>query len=346
MSQASPNPIAADFRSDACSLPTPAMLQAMAQAEVGDDDFGEDPTVNRLERDVAELLGKPAGLFVQSGTMGNLVALMAHVQPGDEILVSPHFHLFDHEGEAVQRVVGCRFRFLADRVEGCRVYLTKEDDTGRARLLSLENTVNRLGGTVIPPCHLADLSAWVRGRGLAVHLDGARIFNAACFLGVPPATLAEPVDSVMVTFTKALAAPAGAALAGSSEFICRARRFRWMLGGNWKQGGVIAAACLVGLRTMLDQIPLDHATARQLAESLNAIPGVSVNLDRVVTNLIYMSLEDPCLNPAAVEELLAGHGIRIGRFKNRVSRLCIYKDIDRPAVELLLDGMREAVRKA
>jgi len=342
-----------DLRSDASSLPTPAILQAIIEAEIGNDDFGEDPSIRRLEEEIALLLGKPAALFVQSGTMGNLVALLAQVNRGESILVGPHFHVFDHEGEAVERIVGCHFVLLEDRVDDGLTFLygdalTREapDRGSRPVLLSLENSVNRLGGTLLPLDHMTDLYSLAKSVGLQVHLDGARLFNAAAALEVSPASLAKRADTVMVTFTKALAAPAGAAVAGPEDVIARARHCRWLLGGNWKQGGVLAAACLTAMRTMMDRIPQDHATARRLAKGLNAIPGIRVNLDRVVTNIIQMHIDDPALDPGAVESFLAASGIKIGRFKNRMSRLVTYKDIDSQAVDFVLDCVREAVNQA
>jgi threonine aldolase len=343
-----------DFRSDACSLPTAEMRRAMARAEVGNDDFSEDPTINLLEEEVAELLGKPAALFVQSGTMANLAALLAQVNPGDAVLVGPHFHIYDHEGEAVRRIVRSCFSCIPDSVNGFLTYLLTdllphpEPNCGAAtsapRLLVLENSVNRLGGTLISQRHLANLAEWSHEQAIPVHLDGARLFNAAAALGVTPAALCEKADTVMVVFTKALAAPAGAALAGEKEIIERARNYRYMLGGNWKQGGVLAAACLVALRTMLERIPDDHMTARRLAEGLHSIPGIRVELQRVVTNIVQMHLEDPELDPQAIESALWEAGVRIGRFKNAMSRLVTYKDIGVDQIDFALERIRESVK--
>jgi threonine aldolase len=347
-------PMIIDFRSDACSLPTAEMRRAMAEAEVGNDDFSEDPTINLLEEEVAALLDKPAALFVQSGTMANLAALLSQVNPGETVLVGPNFHIYDHEGEAVRRIVGSCFSCIPDRVNGCMTYLLTDlfpqpepfcgTATAPARLLALENSVNRLGGTLISPRHLAELAEWAYEQGIPVHLDGARLLNAAAALGVSPAALSEKADTVMVVFTKALAAPAGAALAGEKEIIQRARNYRYMLGGNWKQGGVVAAACRVALRTMPERIPDDHTAARRLAEGLHSIPGIRVELQRVVTNIVQMHLEDPELDPQAIESSLREAGVRIGRFKNAMSRLVTYKDIGLKQVDHALERIREAVK--
>jgi threonine aldolase len=331
-----------DLRSDACTLPTLAMRQAMAKAVVGNDDFSEDPTVRRLEETVARLLGKDAAVFVHSGTMGNMVGIMSQVEPGGQVLTSSSFHVVDYEREAMLRVARCSFQILDEETHGgkTRLLLTPSEHNGKgrgARLLSLENTVNRLGGTLLTPDHLEELYRWAGRQPLAVHLDGARLFNAACALGVSPAELARSADTVMIAFTKALAAPAGSALAGARDTIEKARRFRWMLGGNWKQGGMVAAACLTGLETMVSRIPEDHRRARRLAEGLNSIPGITVDLSRVVTNIVLMRIEDSRIDPARLKSGLEENGACIGDFKEgNISRLVTHKDIDDAAIDRFL----------
>ena len=332
-------PLWADFRSDACSIPSPAMRRAMADAEVGNDDFREDPTIRRCEDQVAVLLGKPAALFVQSGTMGNLVALMTHLDRGDCILTSQNFHIAYWEGDAVHRVVGAEFEFLSDTTHGA--WTTIENwptQRGANRLLCLETPVNRLGGTLLPLNHLHDLRQRAEAWGIPTHMDGARFFNASCAMEVEPAVLAACSDSVSVSFNKALGAPAGAALVASSEFIERARRFRWMLGGAWKQGGVLAAACLAGLRSIPERIAEDHRLARQLAEGLQSIPGVSVDLEQVVTNLVFVRVVDPAVDLTVLQQTLRDHGVAIGRFKeNRVSRLVTHQDVNRESIQRFIE---------
>ena len=332
-----------DLRSDASTLPTPAIRRAMAEAAVGNDDFGEDPTVGQLEETVARLLGKEAAVFLQSGTMGNLVAVLSQVEPGGQVLIPRSFHIFDHEREAMLRVTSCSFELLGDETCGgeTRLRVPKRSD---APLLCLENTVNRLGGTLLHPLHIEEVCTWAREHGLLVHLDGARLFNAACALGVSEAELARHADTVMVVFTKVLAAPAGAALAGSRATIERARRARWMLGGNWKQGGMIAAGCLTALETMRDRISDDHTRARRLAEGLNAIPGVRVDLSRVVTNIVYMRIEEDSVDLDRFTAAVESGGARIGRFKpDKSCRLVTHKDIDDAGVDRFLELAADAV---
>jgi threonine aldolase len=331
-----------DLRSDACTLPTPAMRQAMAEAAVGNDDFSEDPTVRRLEETVAGLLGKEAAIFVQSGTMGNLVGIMSQVEPSGQVLTSSNFHVVDHEQEAMLRIARCSFWMIDDETldGGTKLLVPPSKANGNARdarLLSVENTVNRLGGTLLTLDHLKELYSWATQQHVAVHLDGARLFNAACALEVSPAELARFADTVMVAFTKALAAPAGAALAGPRDTIDRARRFRWMLGGNWKQGGMLAAACLTGLETMVSRIPEDHCRARRLAEGLNSIPGITVDLSRVVTNIVLMRIEDTLIDPTRLKSGLEENGAFIGAFRRgNISRLVTHKDIDDDAIDRFL----------
>ena len=337
-----------DLRSDACTLPTPRMRQAMAEAAVGNDDFSEDPTVLRLEQAAARLLGKEAAIFVQSGTMGNLVGIMSQVEPGEPVLTCCSFHVADHEREAMLRIARCSFQVMGEETEDGKTRLILPPGKGNengldARLLSLENTVNRLGGTLLTLDHLEELYGWAWQQGVAVHLDGARLFNAACALEVSPADLARFADTVMVVFTKALAAPAGAVVAGAHDVIDRGRRFRWMLGGNWKQGGMIAAACLTGLETMVSRIPEDHRRARRLAEGLNSIPGITVDLSRVVTNIVLMRIEEG-LDPASLKSALEANGAYIGSFRQgNVSRLVTHKDIDDAAVDRFLSLVKQEV---
>jgi threonine aldolase len=332
-------PLWADFRSDACTVPNAAMRRAMAEAEVGNEDFHEDPTIRRCEHEIAAMLGKPAALFVQSGTMGNLVALMSHLERGGSVLTSPNSHIAYWEGDAVRRVVGADFEFVSDKTAG--PWTTIEDwptERGTIRLLCLETPVNRLGGTLLPLEHLGALRERAAAWKIPVHLDGARLFNASCAMGIEPALVADCCDSVTVSFNKAVGAPAGAALVGSQDLIDRARRFRWMLGGAWKQGGVLAAACLVGLLSLPERIAADHRLARELAEGLRAISGVSVDLDRVVTNLVLVQVVDPAVDLPSLQQGLREHGVAIGRFKEHgIARLVTHQDIRRDSLPRFLE---------
>ena len=263
-----------DLRSDTVTLPTPAMRQAMADAEVGDDVFGEDPTVNRLEERAAELLGKEAALFTASGTMSNLLAVLTHTQRGDEVLLGSEAHIFWSEVGGAATLVGVQPRTLPNRPDGTldptlvEAAIRRPDvhhpQTG---LLCLENTHNRCGGGVMTVEETATLSEVAHDRGIPVHLDGARLFNAAVALERPAKDLTAPVDSVCFCLSKGLGAPVGSLLGGSREFVDRARKYRKMVGGGMRQAGVIAAAGLVALTTMIDRMAEDHANARRLALS-------------------------------------------------------------------------------
>jgi threonine aldolase len=316
----------------------------MAEAEVGNDDFAEDPTIRRLEERVAALLGKPAALFVQSGTMGNLVALLCHLERGDHLLTSRSFHIYYWEGDAVRRVVGADFELVADDTRGAfTTVATPSDSAVQSRLLCLENPANRLGGTLLSLHHLRELRGWAARHGLPVHLDGARFFNAVCALDVEPAALAGCFDTVTLSFNKAVGAPAGAAVVASEEVIARARRFRWMLGGAWKQGGILAAACLAGLDALPARITEDHRLARELAEGLNAVPGLRVDLEQVVTNIVLLRVKDPDVDLEALQSELRRRGVGIVRFKEgRISRLVTHGDVSRESVQrfvTLLGGL-------
>jgi threonine aldolase len=267
-----------DLRSDTVTKPTPAMRAAMAAAEVGDDVFGDDPTVNRLEARAAEAVGKEAALFVPSGTMANLVALLTHSNPGDEVILGDQSHIFQYEVGGAARIAGLVTRTLANRPDGTldpeelRAAIRPETiHSPGSRLLCLENTHNRCAGAALPPAAVAGLAEIARRRGLAVHLDGARIFNAAAALGVTAAELAAPCDSISFCFSKGLGAPVGSVLCGKREFIDRARRFRKLLGGGMRQAGVLAAAALYALDNHIERLPEDHTNARRLAEGLAAL---------------------------------------------------------------------------
>jgi len=341
-----------DLRSDVCSMPTVAMRQAMASADIGVDDYGEDESINRLERRFAEYLNKEAALFVHSGTMGNLIAVMTHLEPEEKALISKHFHIFDYEGDAMRRVARCKFGIVPDMtVKGLtRLHLDQCERLFHKRhtpkLMCLENPVCRLGGTLITLEHMAELKAAADAFRIPVHLDGARLFNAACALKLSCADLVSHVHTVMVDFVKAPAAPVGAMLAGPAEFISRARRFRWMLGGHWKQGGVLAAACEVAMDTMIERVTEDHATARQLAEGLNAIDGLMVDLDQVMTNIVLLKVVAPDIDLDQLTHALERRGARIGRFKSdRHCRLVTHHGVNAEAVSRFVDWVAQAANE-
>ncbi len=326
------------------------MRRAMAEAQVGNDDFRDDPTINQLEERGAHLLGKEAALFVHSGTMANLTAVMSHVEAGATILVGERFHIFDYEGAAMRRVAGVEFALVADQTCGGSTRLLVEEleiKGPEPALLCLENSVNT-PGTLIEMDHMNELAGWAAERGMPVHLDGARFFNACIGLGVDPRELASCADSVSLGLSKALAAPCGSLLVGSGEFIEQARHNRWMLGGNWKQGGVVAAACLAALDTMNERMVQDHENASRLARGLDAVEGLAVDLSRVVTNILYMQVTEDRLDLEAWSNFMARHGVLTGRFESE--RFCRWvthpdiaaEDIDR-AVELAAEAVHWAL---
>jgi len=281
-----------DLRSDTITQPTPAMRQAMAEAPVGDDVFGEDPTIRRLERETAEALGKPAAVFMPSGTMTNQVALRTHTEPGDEVVLDADSHIYFYEAGAPAALCGVMCRLLPGRrgmftADELRAALRPVDvHCPRTKLVCVENTHNRGGGSIWPIEQIAEVAEAARHAGLKLHMDGARLWNASVATGIPESRYASYFDSVSVCFSKGLGAPVGSALAGGQEFIARARRFRKMFGGGMRQGGIIASGALHGLRNHRARLADDHANARALAQALAAMPGVELDLADVETNIV------------------------------------------------------------
>ena len=292
-----------DLRSDTVTRPTPAMLQAMTSAPLGDDVMGDDPTVNRLQQAVAERAGKAAGLFFPSGTQSNLAGLMAHCERGDEYLVGQLAHTYKYEGGGAAVLASIQPQPIEHAEDGSlpleklAAALKPEGDPhfARTRLLALENTFH---GKLIPADYIRAATDWARSHGLGTHLDGARVFNAAVASGKPLADMCESFDSVSICFSKGLGAPVGSVLVGSAELIARARRWRKMLGGGLRQSGVLAAACLYALEHNVDRLADDHDNARQLAEGLRGIAGVRVLSQD--TNMVFAQFE-----PARCEALTA-----------------------------------------
>lgn len=336
-----------DLRSDTVTQPTEAMREAMARAEVGDDVFGEDPTVNALEALAAARMGKGAGVFVPTGTMSNLIAVMAHTQKGDEIIVDDQAHTFLMEAGAPAAVAGTMPRALPTEwgfISGAQLEATlRPVDSHHAptSLVVMENTHNRHGGTVATPEQVDDLAAAAHRHGIRVHLDGARIFNAAVALGVPAARLAAAADSVTFCLSKGLSAPVGSVLCGEGDFIQRARRFRKMVGGGMRQAGVLAAAGIVALEQMIDRLADDHRLARMLAEALSGIPGLAIEAARVQTNMVRIDL--PGHDARAVAAGLRDRGVRISTVGPHRLRLVTNRHVTPDDVPAIVDAFRRAV---
>jgi threonine aldolase len=304
-----------DLRSDTITQPTPAMRNAMANAEVGDDVLGDDPTVQLLEQQVASLLGKEAALFTPSGTMANQIAIRAHTQPGDEILIDANAHVYFYESGAPAALAGV----MCGLLPGQRGIFTPDDILNALRpnnhhfpptkLVCLENTHNRGGGSIWPLQQIEEVAVASRNHNLKLHLDGARLWNASVASGIPEATYAQYFDSVSVCFSKGLGAPVGSALCGPADFIDRARRFRKMFGGAMRQSGILAAAALYALENHRDRLAEDHLHAQQLATGLAATPGVQVDPITVETNILMIHV--PGIDAPKLADALNQAGVRM-----------------------------------
>lgn len=309
-----------DLRSDTVTWPTPEMRRAMAEAPVGDDVYGEDPTVNRLQEEAARRFGKEAGLFVASGTMGNLVAVLAHCGRGDEVILGDRAHTFLYEAGGIAALGGVHPHTLPVQPDGT-LQLDQIRDAIRpdnvhmppTRLIALENTQGTVGGIPVPKSYIDAVGDIAKEHGLALHIDGARIFNAAVALNCEVDQLTAAADSVSFCLSKGLCAPVGSVLVGSREFITRAHRIRKLVGGAMRQAGILAAAGLVALDTMPQRLADDHATARRLAKGLAAIPQIVIDLPRVQTNMVFFALrEDAGITALELAERLAACNIRVG----------------------------------
>jgi threonine aldolase len=337
-----------DLRSDTVTLPTPAMRQAMFEAELGDDVYGEDPTVNRLEAMAAERLGKEAAVFVPSGTMANLVCLLTHCARGDEAIMGHLAHTFLFEAGSSAAVGGIHPHTVPNQPDGtlnlddiqAAIRDPGNDHYPHSRLICLENTHNRRGGAVLAPSYIAQVRALADRHGLAIHLDGARIFNAAVALRVPASTLAHDADSVSFCLSKGLSAPVGSLVCGPSEFIRRARRQRKMLGGGMRQAGVLAAAGIVALETMVDRLADDHDNAQRLAEGLARLRGIILDPVRVVTNIVIFELAPDVLTPADLVAGLAARGVKLGDIGGRKFRAVTHYGVETADIDYALDAFQ------
>jgi threonine aldolase len=349
--------IPVDLRSDTVTRPTPEMRQAMANADVGDDVYGEDPTVNRLEERAAELFGKPAAIFVPTGTMGNQVAIKVHTQPGQEIICEERAHIFNYEMAMLSRFSGClprpvttpdgllRWPEVRRKISGKTYYLAQ---TG---LISLENTSNMWGGIIYPQEIADEVCERAHEAGLPVHLDGARIFNAAVVLGKPVAELARKFDSVMFCLSKGLGAPAGSMLLGSSEFIVEARKVRKALGGGMRQAGILAAAGLIALEKHPSRLHEDHANAQFLAQGLAQVPGIRIDPAKAPTNILIFDISGTGMDSSEFSRKLRERQVLASGVNGETMRFVTHMDVGRAACERALRAVeaictRNAVRAA
>jgi threonine aldolase len=334
-----------DLRSDTVTRPTPEMRRAMAEAEVGDDVWGDDPTVRELERETAHMLGKEAAVYVPSGTMGNQISVRVNTRHGDEILLHEEAHIIEHEQGGAAALAGVQTRLLPGAggvvdLDELRRWLKDPADYHHARqsLLCLENTHGNHGGRIYPRERFDEAVALAREHGPAVHVDGARIWNASVATGRSPAELAAGADTVSVCFSKGLGAPIGSAVAGSAETVDRARRVRKLLGGGMRQAGIVAAGALHALRHHVERLADDHRNARVLAGGLAGFPRVTVDPQQVETNIVLARLADD--DPASAPELvtqLGGAGVLCASLNDRTIRFVTHLDVDRAAVEAALE---------
>jgi threonine aldolase len=333
-----------ELRSDTFTRPTPAMRKAMAESEVGDDQYGEDPTVNRLEKRASEIVGKESGVYVPSGMMGNLCGVLSQTQRGDEVVLGDLAHIVQNEmgsafvlGGVVPRLVpnGDGLPTLDDLAGAIR----PQGMYPRTSLVCLENSHNNCGGAVITAEQTKAVADFAHARGMRVHLDGARIFNAAAALGVEARDLVRDVDTVQFCFSKGLAAPVGSILCGDGETIAKARRVRKLLGGAMRQAGVIAAAALIGLEQMRERLVEDHRNAKRLAEGLARIPGIRIDTTKVVTNIVSFEVDAGVMEAGAFQKASAEQGLRISRYLGNSPRLraVTHLDLSRDDIDAALD---------
>ncbi|MBC7233206.1 MAG: low-specificity L-threonine aldolase [Chloroflexi bacterium] len=339
-----------DLRSDTVTLPSPAMREAMYRAELGDDVFGEDPTVNRLQEMAAERMGKEAALFVASGTMGNLVALLTHCGRGDGAIMGNLSHTFLNEAGGSAALGGVYLLAVPNQPDGTidpavieRVIPVEDIHHPRVRLICLENTHNYCNGAPLTAQYTAEVAALARRHGMALHLDGARIFNAAIALGVEARELAAPVDSVMFCLSKGLSCPVGSLLCGSAEFIERARRMRKMVGGGMRQAGVLAAAGIVALEQMVDRLEEDHENARILAQGIAEIPGLGLDPKTVRTNIVFFDFLDRRMTVEQFIAALQKEGVLILALGPNRLRAVTHYGIERADIERALQVMRRVM---
>jgi threonine aldolase len=339
-----------DLRSDTVTQPTPEMTTAMAAAKLGDDVYGEDPSVNRLQAMAAERMGKEAALFVPSGTMGNLAAVLAHCGRGDEVILGNLGHTFLFEGGGIAALGGVHSYVLPTQPDGTLAVedilsAVRPDDAHHpiSRLVTVENTHNRCGGVPLSVEYMDSVGEAAKSAGLKVHVDGARLFNAAVALGVPAARLVQPADSVTFCLSKALCAPVGSLLCGSGEFIARARRIRKQLGGGMRQAGVLAAAGIVALEQMVDRLEEDHCRAKELAHGLSEIPGLIVE-GVPPTNMVFARLDERLgMTADQAANLLLEQGVKVGAVGGLRFRLVTHYWVDNEGIDRAVAAFRSVL---
>jgi len=339
-----------DLRSDTVTLPSPAMREAIYRAELGDDVFGEDPTVNRIEKLAAERMGKEAALLVASGTMGNLVCVLTHCRRGEEVILGDMSHTFLYEAGGMSALGGVHPHTIANQPDGTMpldeiAAAIRPDNVHfpRTRLICLENTHNRCAGSPLTVEYTNAVASLARKRGLLLHLDGARIFNAAVALGVDVKELARAADSVTFCLSKGLAAPVGSVVCGSAEFIAEARRTRKVLGGGMRQAGIIAAAGITALEQMVDRLAEDHKNAKRLAEGIAAIEALAIDLAGVRTDIVYFEVAGERITAEKLVRELEKRGVRILHIGPARLRAVTHYGITAEDVDAALDAMREVI---
>jgi threonine aldolase len=338
-----------DLRSDTVTRPTPAMRKAMIDAEVGDDVFGEDPTVNALQEKVANLLGKEAALFVPSGTMANQLSIKSHTQPGDEVIIEGSSHPYNFEGGAGAALSGIQFQCLkgvrgildASQIE--EAIRPADHHFPVTKLICLENTHNRGGGSIYPLEKMAEIYRLTKSKGLLLHLDGARLWNASVAMGIKPLEYAQWADSVSVCLSKGLGAPIGSLVAGSKPFIDRVHRFRKMFGGGMRQVGIIAAAGIYALNHHLERLKEDHHNAKRLAVGLKEFKGVSIEPKHVETNIVIFDVTNTGMTGAQVAEAMKKERVLIHAFGKTQIRLVTHLDVSSEDIEIALKAFKKVL---
>jgi threonine aldolase len=340
-----------DLRSDTVTKPTPPMRKAMAEAEVGDDVFGEDPTVNALQEKVAKLLGKEAAIFVPSGTMANQLAIKSHTQPGDEVIIEATSHPYNFEGGAGAALSGVQFyclkglRGILDASQIEEAIRSEDHHFPVTRLICLENTHNRGGGSIYPIEKIAEIYRLAKSKGLLIHLDGARLWNASVATGIKPHEYAQWADSVSVCLSKGLGAPIGSIVAGSKTFIDRVHRFRKMFGGGMRQVGIIAAAGIYALDHHFERLKEDHQNAKWLALGLKELKGVSIDPEQVETNIIIFNIANTGMTAPQMAEAMKRNGVLIHPIGKTQIRLVTHLDVSSEDIEKALKAFEKVLSR-